>query len=90
MTGKRMLRGGCLCGAVGYEVADAFEYAQNCHCSQCRRVTGWAFKPFAGIGRAQLAVTQGCTPFRNSELSQLRRERLPYFRTGRPFGGEPT
>jgi hypothetical protein len=55
----RRLTGRCLCGAVSYQVADAFEYAMNCHCSQCRRATGSAFKPFAGIGRANLAITAG-------------------------------
>jgi hypothetical protein len=55
----RSLTGKCLCGAVQYAVTDAFRYALNCHCSNCRRATGSAFKPFAGIARDQLAVTQG-------------------------------
>jgi len=55
----RMLAGECLCRAVRYEVADAFTYALNCHCSNCRRTTGAAFKPFAGIAREQLAVVNG-------------------------------
>ncbi|MDQ0321178.1 hypothetical protein QO002_003316 [Pararhizobium capsulatum DSM 1112] len=55
----RRLRGKCLCGAVEYEVADAFEYAMNCHCSNCRRATGSAFKPFAGIGRDKLKLVCG-------------------------------
>jgi hypothetical protein len=40
-------------------VADEFVYAANCHCSNCRRATGSAFKPFAGIERGKLAVTKG-------------------------------
>jgi hypothetical protein len=55
----RLLAGGCCCGAVRYEVADEFRYAANCHCSNCRRTTGSAFKPFAGIERGKLRVTQG-------------------------------
>ena len=55
----RILDGKCLCGAVRYDVADAFLYAMNCHCSNCRRTTGSAFKPFAGIEREKLTVTQG-------------------------------
>lgn len=51
--------GRCCCGAVRYAVEGAFAYALNCHCSQCRRVTGAAFKPFAGIARECLVVTQG-------------------------------
>ncbi|MDO9418893.1 GFA family protein [Pararhizobium sp.] len=54
-----ILTGGCLCGAVQYEVADAFEYAMNCHCSQCQRRTGSAFKPFAGIPRDRFRVVSG-------------------------------
>jgi len=54
-----MLAGQCLCGAVRYEVADEFTYALNCHCADCRRGTGAAFKSFAGIERHKLAITQG-------------------------------
>jgi hypothetical protein len=54
-----MLAGKCFCGAVQYAVADAFTYALNCHCSNCRRTTGSAFKPFAGITRDQFTVTEG-------------------------------
>jgi hypothetical protein len=55
----RILAGECFCGAVRYAVADAFAYALNCHCSNCRRTTGSAFKPFAGIARGKLNVTAG-------------------------------
>ena len=53
------LAGACECGAVQYEVADAFLYAADCHCSRCRASTGTAFKSFAGIQRDKLAVTAG-------------------------------
>jgi hypothetical protein len=56
---RRLLMGQCLCGAVQYTVEDAFSYAWNCHCSQCRRATGSAFKPFAGIERHKLNITKG-------------------------------
>lgn len=53
------LTGGCYCGAVLYTVDDDFDYALNCHCGNCRRTTGSAFKPFAGILRQRVSVTQG-------------------------------
>jgi hypothetical protein len=53
------LRGQCLCGAVCYAVSNAFRYSFNCHCSQCRRATGSAFKPFAGIESEALRLTEG-------------------------------
>ena len=51
--------GRCDCGAVHYDVDGPFAYALNCHCSECRRRTGSAFKPFAGIARDKLRITQG-------------------------------
>jgi len=58
MASKR-LAGKCECGAVRYAVADAFGYALNCHCSNCRAATGSAFKAFAGIERGKLELTEG-------------------------------
>ncbi len=54
-----LLQGKCECGAVRYEVADAFLYAANCHCSRCRAATGTAFKAFAGIERERLEIRDG-------------------------------
>lgn len=54
-----MLAGRCFCGVVEYAVPDEFLYAANCHCANCRRTTGAAFKSFAGIESHKLVVTQG-------------------------------
>ncbi len=54
-----LLTGKCMCGAVEYSVEDAFEYAMNCHCSNCRRTTGSAFKPIAGIRRERFQLVKG-------------------------------
>ncbi|HTL67016.1 MAG TPA: GFA family protein [Lacunisphaera sp.] len=59
MPQPRMLNAACLCRAVRLEVRDEFEYVQICHCSDCRRATGSASKPFAGIARAKLRFLQG-------------------------------
>jgi hypothetical protein len=58
-SAHRRLAGQCLCGAVRYSVADEFVYAFNCHCSCCRRATGAAFKPLAGIERDKLSLVEG-------------------------------
>jgi hypothetical protein len=71
----RVLAGGCECGAVRYRVADAFLYAANCHCSNCRAATGSAFKPFAGIERQKLEITEGLDKllvFGEEELNNTR------------------
>lgn len=57
--GNGLLAGKCECGAVRYRVPDAFEYALNCHCVNCRAATGSAFKAMAGIKREQLEITDG-------------------------------
>src|SRR5690242_14014234 len=54
-----MLRGRCACKAVGYEVADEFLVAFNCHCSNCRAMTGSAFLPWGEIEGEKLRVTKG-------------------------------
>lgn len=59
MAASRLLAGKCFCGAIQYAVPDQFLYAMYCHCSNCRRTTGSAFKPFAGIERRKLDVTLG-------------------------------
>ena len=46
-----MLRGRCACNAVAYEVSDEFVAAYNCHCSNCRAMTGAAFLP---VGRIEI------------------------------------
>ncbi len=39
-----MVTGGCLCGAVRYEIdVDVLEDVSYCHCTVCRRSTGSAF-----------------------------------------------
>lgn len=58
-TEKNTLRGSCFCGLVEYEVPDAFEYSLYCHCSNCRRTTGAAAKPFAGLKSDNLAIVNG-------------------------------
>lgn len=35
--------GGCLCGAVRFEIHGALEPIQICHCGQCRKAQGTAF-----------------------------------------------
>ncbi|MBI1416384.1 MAG: GFA family protein [Limimaricola sp.] len=68
MSETRRLSRRCLCGAATYSVDDAFTYAFNCHCADCQRATGSAFKPVAGIPRAQLTPTADAAfrPYGNS------------------------
>ena len=50
-------RGGCLCGAVRYEVSGPLRPVLACHCSQCRRQTGH-FMAATAAARKHFAVTR--------------------------------
>jgi hypothetical protein len=56
---RPVLKGRCACRAVTYEVADEFIVAYNCHCSNCRAMTGSAFSPWREIEPEKLRVTKG-------------------------------
>ena len=51
--------GGCLCGAIRYEVGGAPVRQVNCHCDDCRRATGSSFATNIFINTADLNITQG-------------------------------
>lgn len=43
------MQGGCLCGAIRYEVAGPLSDVSNCHCSMCRRFHGAAYSTYAKV-----------------------------------------
>lgn len=47
MDEHRIRQGGCLCGAVRYEVRGAPIKSGVCHCADCRKATGTAFLAYA-------------------------------------------
>ena len=53
--------GGCLCGAVRYEVTGEPVRVAHCHCDACRRATGSAFATNVFIEEDKLNVLQGST-----------------------------
>jgi len=53
------LTGGCLCGAVRYEVDQDPVWAHSCHCSRCRRITGSAFAANLFVPLDSLRYTRG-------------------------------
>ncbi len=49
MSTKRIIKGGCLCGKVRYEIIGPLLDADHCHCSLCRKQHGAAFSTYAGF-----------------------------------------
>ena len=71
----QMRTGGCLCGAVRYQVRGPLRSVVMCHCSQCRRQTGHVMAATAldaisapmetiaeVLGRALAAAREGIAP----------------------------
>jgi hypothetical protein len=53
------VRGGCLCGAVRFELTVPPVSASYCHCTRCQRRTGTAASAQASIERGSLRIVQG-------------------------------
>ncbi len=53
------LTGGCLCGAVRFEVTEAPLNAGYCHCTRCQRRTGTAASAQARLPAGALRVVSG-------------------------------
>ena len=54
-----MASGGCLCGAVRFEIAGELAGVQLCHCSQCRRASGTAFASNIPVAANDFRILRG-------------------------------
>ena len=61
---SRVLRGGCLCGAIEYRLTSDLKYAGYCHCEDCQRGSGSIFAAFGGVSRSQFTVKRGAKRIR--------------------------
>jgi len=55
----KMVRGGCLCGAVRYVITLPTLWCAHCHCSQCRRFHGAGYVTWTGVPEDRFQVAQG-------------------------------
>ena len=54
-----MYQGGCLCGAVRFEIHGGISQIIYCHCSQCRKAQGSAFATNGFVQSRDFIITQG-------------------------------
>ena len=54
-----MIRGGCLCGGVRYEISGDLSEMCYCHCQMCRRIHGTPFGSYGAINPQQRRYTKG-------------------------------
>lgn len=59
-------RGGCLCGAVRYEVHGQPNWSAHCHCRSCQKAVGAAFTTWVGVETENFRITEGQIAVHNS------------------------
>jgi hypothetical protein len=52
-----MMTGGCLCGAVRYEVEGAPVFTGLCHCRDCQKATGSGHMPAMAMPQTAVKIT---------------------------------
>ena len=61
--------GGCLCGAVRYEISGPSLFEQQCCCRDCQKATGTGHTTIIGLHRSQLYVTGELANYTNAGAS---------------------
>jgi hypothetical protein len=69
-----LLRGGCLCGSVRYEISAPLGAIEHCHCSMCRKAHGAGFSTNAVVPSAALTIRSGAAGITEYESSPQRRK----------------
>lgn len=70
------LSGACLCGAVSYSGDADIKMMMNCHCSDCRKVTGSAYGTLMFVAEDSVAIVGDTSVFehksdRGSDMQKL-------------------
>ncbi|WP_264758506.1 GFA family protein [Aestuariirhabdus haliotis] len=67
----KITTGGCLCGAVRYEVRGPLRDVVNCHCSMCQRLHG-NFGPHTKAPKANIRLTEdkGLAWYKTSDVAR--------------------
>jgi hypothetical protein len=68
---QKITTGGCLCGAVRYEVKGPLRDVVNCHCSMCQRQHG-NFGPHSKARKVNIRITNdsGLAWYQTSEIAR--------------------
>ena len=69
------LSGSCLCGAVRFTIAGAFDAFFLCHCARCRKDSGSAHAANIFSAGARITWTEGQERRRTFRLPQTRHEK---------------
>lgn len=67
------LKGGCLCGAVRYEVVGEPQRFYHCHCLRCRKSSGTGHASNLMLADARLTFTQGESLLKSYKVPEAKR-----------------
>ncbi len=54
-----LIRGGCFCGAIRYEISGGDYTVANCHCSMCRKTSGAPFVSWLVVPGTEFSYSEG-------------------------------
>jgi hypothetical protein len=83
------MTGGCMCGAVRYEISERPIFGALCHCNRCRPQSGSAFSTVVFIKRSTIRLEGETTVFEDVGASGMRVGRRCCARCGSPLTTEP-
>jgi hypothetical protein len=73
------LTGGCLCGAIRYEIGAPVSALRACHCKNCRKSSGNHGTVNAVVPSAQFRITRGTTKKYDDSATQSGRTLSRHF-----------
>lgn len=54
-----VIEGSCQCGEIEYQIIDNSIFNVACHCSHCRKITGYSFSTNGNIDSSLFTIIQG-------------------------------
>src|SRR2546423_12011558 len=81
--------GGCICGAIRYEVSADPIVMFNCHCRDCQKTTGSAFTPVLYVPAKAFKITKGTPKYYDTKSEMVGENRRGFCPEcgSRLFGG---
>jgi len=64
------ITGSCFCKTVQYRIKSAISMAVNCHCNNCKKISGGAFASLAVVKERHLEITSGEDSLATYQLSE--------------------
>ena len=64
------ITGSCFCKTVQYRIKSAISMAVNCHCNNCKKISGGAFASLAVVREKHLEITSGEESLATYQLSE--------------------